>query len=84
MPGPMADERMIRALGRLEQALLRAEAAGAAAEESGAAATAARESLQSELARLETRHERLRASAASAVTQLDGLIAATPVETNGG
>jgi hypothetical protein len=75
MPGPMADERMIKALERLEQALLRAEAAGAAAEQTGAAAASARESLREQLAGLEARHERLRASAESAVAQLDGLIA---------
>jgi adenylosuccinate lyase len=80
----MSDERMIRALGRLEQALLRAEAAGGQVEESAAAAAVARESLQENLARLKARHERLRESAAGAVTQLDGLIASSPVEAHGG
>jgi phage shock protein A len=80
----MSDERMIRALGRLEQALLRAEAAGSAVEESSAAATAVHESMRKDLERLRTRHERLRANAASAVAQLDGLIASSTAEAHCG
>lgn len=78
MPPPMSDERMIHALGRLEQALLRAEAAGAAMTRSASEGDAARDSLASELAGLQSRHDRLRATANAAIERLDALIAPPP------
>lgn len=71
----MSEHRMIRALGLLEQALIRAETSGAALEAATAAGAAARDTLRSELDRLEARHKRLRASAESAIARIDGLIA---------
>jgi len=65
---------MIQALGRLEQALLRAEAAGAALVQSADAGDAARESLGDKLAELQSRHDRLRATAGAAIERLDALI----------
>nr|WP_299594594.1 hypothetical protein [Sphingomonas bacterium] len=72
---------MIRALGRLEQALLRAEAAGAALAQSAGEGDAARDSLAHELAGLQSRHERLRATAGAAIERLDALIEPAAAET---
>jgi hypothetical protein len=66
---------MIRALGRLEQALLRAEAAGETLAQSDGEGDAARDSLARQLAGLQSRHDRLRATAGAAIDRLDGLIA---------
>ena len=75
MPPPMSDERMIHALGRLEQALLRAEAAGAALAKTAGEGEAARDSLAARLAGLQSRHDQLRATADAAIGRLDALIA---------
>jgi hypothetical protein len=77
----MSDERMIRALGRLEQALLRAEAAGDALARSAGADAAAREAIARNLAALQSRHAGLRATAGAAIDRLDALIGAQPEET---
>jgi hypothetical protein len=81
MPRPMSDERMIQAVGRLEQALLRAEAAGDALLQSSGDGAAERESLADDLAGLQTRHDRLRTTANAAIERLDALIAPVPAET---
>jgi L-lactate utilization protein LutB len=65
---------MIRALGRLEEALLRAEAAGAAVTQAADERDTARDSLAQELAGLQARHDRLRATAGAAIDRLDTLI----------
>jgi hypothetical protein len=70
----MSDERMIGALGRLEQALLRAEAAGAAMTQAAGDRDAERDSLARELAGVQARHDRLRATAGAAIDRLDTLI----------
>ncbi|MDB5684435.1 MAG: hypothetical protein JWM75_2133 [Sphingomonas bacterium] len=80
MPHAMPDERLHSALGRLEQALTRAEGAVVALDRAIAGEIAARDSIQTELGSLRERHLRLRASAAAAVEQLDGLIAPAPTE----
>lgn len=73
------------ALDRLEQALARVEEAGADLDQVADRHAAARESLQARLDGLDARHRRLRASAASAIEQLDGLIApSATAETQGG
>jgi hypothetical protein len=81
MPPPMSDERMIHALGRLEQALLRAEAAGDALLQSAGDGAAKRESLAHDLAGLQARHDRLRTTADAAIERLDALIATATAET---
>jgi chromosome segregation ATPase len=75
MPRSMSEERLALALDRLESALARLDAAGAALQEGAVREAAARESLQAQLANLDARHRRLRASAATAIEQIDGLIA---------
>ena len=75
MPQHMSDDRLSLALDRLKRALDRVEQAGAALEQEGAHERKAAESLRAEIEDLEQRHLRLRASAASAIEQLDNLIA---------
>ena len=72
--GTMSEERFTLAVERFERAIARAEKAGRALEDIAGAEVSARESLQTELDRLDARHRRLRASAASAIEQLDSLI----------
>ena len=84
MPQAMSDDRLSMALDRLEQALARVEEAGADLDEIADRDARARNSLQSRLDGLDARHRRLRASAAAAIEQLDGLIAPAAAEAPGG
>jgi len=77
----MSEERLALALDQLESALARLEAAGGALAEGAAREAGARESLQASFDNLDARHRRLRASAATAIEQIDGLIAPTDADT---
>ena len=84
MPRSMSEDRLALALDRMEHALARVATASAGLAQTAAAEIQLRESLQAQLDRLDARHRRLRASAASAIEQLDGLIAPGAAEAQDG
>ena len=69
MPSPMADQRALDAIGRIERALARIEAAAA---RPGAAAPPAAD--PSELERLRSAHLALRSRVEGAIGQIDRLL----------
>jgi hypothetical protein len=78
----MSEDRLTTAIGRLERAMSRVEAAGATLQHAAREEASRRVTLAQELARLDERHRRLRASASAAITHIDGLM--TPEEAGNG